>query len=323
LYVKNDLGSVRVQGCDLQAVSSHPGSQIEGSPDVSLHDCRSYGAPGIAGGTWPSCDGGAGVQVAGSSVAATFCDLRGGAGAVGGAQGCQGCAGGSGLMSTTSSFLHAAGTLLTGANGAHALDGCSGGNFLCNGGYGGNGSDLLRSGYVPEAHTFWSFGNAFAIGAPGQGGHGMCGCGLFPSCDGEPGEAGVNVRSDSHDSVQVSARLAPLLELTPNPARETATVRLSFLGQPNARVLLSVSSQTIFRPRPQQGVQHVSGGRPHVFQIVGTTDASGQLVEGWVIPELGPGVESVVVYLQPLFVDASGVSTWGSPLGLVLLDSSF
>lgn len=324
LYLKNDLGSVRVQGCDLQAVAAHPGALVEGSLDVSLNDCRAFGGAGLSGATWPGCEGGAGVSAASSSVAVYFSDLRGGAASVGSWGSCQGCPGGSGLSSTTSSFLHAAGTLLTGVNGADALDGCQPSqNFLCNGGNGGHGANLRVLGFDPEPQTFWSYGNAFATGTGGEGGTGMCGCGLFTVCDGEAGEPGLAVQSFGADSVQVSARLSPLLEVMPNPARETATVQLSFLGPVNSTVYLAASSRTGFRPRSFQGVQHVPASSPSLFQIVGTSNGAGQLTEGWVIPELGPGVESRVVHLQPLFVDSSGGYTWGAPVGLVLLDRAF
>jgi hypothetical protein len=322
LYLKNDLGSVRVQGCDLQAAAPHPGALVEGSLDASFNDCRSYGGDG--GCLYLSdATAGAGVSVAGSSVAVYFGELRGGAG---GMWGCDGCPGASALSSPTSSFLHAAGVVLNPGDGANANDNCVGTNdwnSTCDGGDGGHGVELQLGASFGEVHTFWGFHNAYGGSSGGTAGFGMCGCGLHVSCYGEDGGQGLNIHQGSNDVVQSSTQDSPLLGATPNPVREQATVQLSFLGSPNSTVLLAVSERTGFRPRLGQGVQHVPLNSPSLFQIVGSSNGAGQLQAAWPIPDLGPGVQTRTVYLQPLFIDSSGGYTWGAPVGLVLLDGAF
>ncbi len=48
---------------------------------------------------------------------------------------------------------------------------------------------------------------------------------------------------------------------------------------------------------------------------------SGDLVTAF--QDLGPGVEAIQFFTQPLFVDTTGFVTLGSPFTAVVLDSAF
>jgi hypothetical protein len=61
---------------------------------------------------------------------------------------------------------------------------------------------------------------------------------------------------------------------------------------------------------------------PSLLIDVGTL--SGSNVEfSFPVPELGPGVESVIAYVQPLSVDPQGHKVLGGPSAMLMLDSSF
>lgn len=59
-----------------------------------------------------------------------------------------------------------------------------------------------------------------------------------------------------------------------------------------------------------------------VFDL-GTIAAPGSVTFNVTVPELGPGVESVIAYVQPLSLDPQGKKVFGTPSAILLLDSSF
>jgi hypothetical protein len=56
---------------------------------------------------------------------------------------------------------------------------------------------------------------------------------------------------------------------------------------------------------------------------LGAIPAGGSTSAGFTVQELGAGVESALLFLQPVLIAATGSIAVGTPAPLVLLDSSF
>ena len=324
ITLKDDLGAVRVQGCIAQGAANLPGLRAAGSVNAAASDCTLVGGVGAASAVFvPS---GSGLELDASSFVLLESSAIGGNGYFAGTPNlgypaCGGGTGGSAVRVLTTTFLHVAGSALTGGLGRDGTDGCNGGGQLdqcCFGGGGGHGYRLDSSG-----STLWRLDDLVQPGSEGLGGTGHCGCGLVTTCDCWADEPGQSVFAGQNDSLSTLPGAAPRLSALLNPVREGQSVQLAIDASPGDQIFLLVDRRPAFAPQPGAGVRLVDPSAPHLMQIVGPADPLGNASLSWVVPDLGAGVESVVVHLQAFVVQANGARRWSNPLALVLLDSAF
>jgi len=214
--------------------------------------------------------------------------------------------GGHGLRCDGADEVFVSGGLLAGGDGGDGLapdppDPCSAG------GPGGSGLAVFS-----EDALVRRLDTDLVAGAGGQGG---AGC--------PDGAAGT-------ETLFLPAGNEPLVELdgsahrvTSNgPVREGGTLALTFEGEPGDTVFVLWS--------PTQGHQFLQGskgvlvvGAPlFVLPATFTLPGSGTLMLPATLPELGPGVASVVLYVGASFVSArTGKKTLGSATAVILLDA--
>lgn len=316
LRVLANAGSIRVQGCTIEGFDvpdcidafSNGGNavDVESSVDVALTACTLHGGDADDfGGYAQGRDGGHGLRAQQSRVALHQCTLAGGAGAK--------------EITTCASPPDCNGYGGVGGHGALLVDapiawfsGCSAsggsaGPGLCFASHGGcTGSGLFLSG-VPQSNAR-SLDSAFAEGS-----------GLPVFCLFEHDDVVVRP-PDTHTVIAGTARRATATRVV----REQAPARVDFFGQPGDLVLLSFAEAGRFAESlGERGVRLVRPPRAAPVQIVGTIGASGALSSAWIVPDLGPGVQSRRFLAQPTFVDASGQRTLGPPLTIVFVDAAF
>lgn len=112
------------------------------------------------------------------------------------------------------------------------------------------------------------------------------------------------------------------------PLREGQPLQLHFTGLPGEEVLLHTGDREQFQyAGALRGVRLVRtklpGQPPNPVLQVGTIGASGILTWTTTVPDLGSGVESKRVLIQPSFRDPSGGEILGPAETLVLLDAAF
>ncbi len=315
LRLDASTGSIRVQGCTLHGFDQPDctGTFIPGGHAAVLLDC--------------------------TDVAFANCTLIGGDGADFG--GSYGYEGGAGLLGTTSRVALYDCTLRGGAGG-NASTTC----YAFPGGYAGDGG----GGLWVQATPLSFFSNASATGGtagvnpPGAGFDGCHGAGLsvYPYANPTPSIAialqstfvagpGPSVCSVPIGDIVVAPG-ATFTTLTGNArrmvarrvVREQQPARIDFFGQPGDEVRLVIGEAPRFLySSAWSGVSLVRHPHPTPVQIVGTIGPSGTLNESWLVPDLGPGVQSRRFFLQAQFIDPSGRATLGTPATLVLLDSAF
>ncbi len=324
ITLKDDLGPVRVQGCIAEGAANLPGLRSSGSLDAAASDCTLLGGTGTPS-AWQVASGD-GLALDSSSFVLCGGSAAGANGYVAGSAslgfpGCGGGSGGNAVRVTTTSFLHVAGALLAGGLGRDGSDGCGsgGGSEQCC--FGGEGGDAYR--LDSAGSTLWRLDDLVQPGSEGIGGTGHCGCGLVTTCDCWGGEPGLAVFAGQNDSLTTLAGSAPHLSALLNPVREGQSVQLAIDASPGDQVFLLADRRPAFAPQPGAGVRLVDPSAPHLMQIVGPADPIGNASLSWVVPDLGAGVQSVVVHLQVFVVQSNGARRWSNPLALVLLDSAF
>ena len=304
-------GSIRLQESLFQGGLGRPGMWAEASQDVAAVGCTLIGGPGLSHASSYQHGG----SVRGSRAAFYGCELRGGDGA---GSSCTGYPGGSGLASRNS-IVFAAGSLFVGANGHDS--GPGGGTGWSDGGHGGHGVNLSPN-HSGSGSVFLHFLDEFIPGLAGSGSTTNCACGLTTVCYGEDGLPGVEIFSYQINTfVPISGHL-PQLGAGHNPVREQETVDLTFLGQPGDQVLAFFGTKTGYVASEFKGVQLVGDAAPNGARVVGTIGASGSLVFPLTAPELGPGVESLVVHVQSMHKNSGGHFVLGNAVHLVLLDQA-
>ncbi|MBK7645562.1 MAG: hypothetical protein IPJ19_21435 [Planctomycetes bacterium] len=315
--IRNDAGAVRVQECIAQGAAGKPGVRVEEAEDVALAGVHSFG-----GSAWPNS--GEGLVANGHAIAIYECDLHGGPAAVPLWSNYPACIGGNGgcaVRSAMNGFLWVGATLLIGGVGTNGADGCSGNTtytLWCSGGNGGHCLDLMTG-----AHSLWTLGSTSLPGQFGYGGYGTCGCGFSCCCSGDSGTPGLALAANYDDYPVNLPGDSPTLALGLNPMRENSSVGISVDSAPGATATLIVSGYTPFQLDLPRGVRMVDMVGAHLSFGLGTTDAQGHLQASWPIGDLGPGIESQILYLQVLVTLPTGPRRWSNPVALVLLDSAF
>jgi hypothetical protein len=203
----------------------------------------------------------------------------------------------------------------------------SGGSAV--GGKGGGGANLWPSGCfagAPGGDGVWlADGNPMLIVRDSAlaGGAGGAGAATFPPCDSgdpSPGAPGLPV-SGQTGAVTYASGPARSLALG-EPVNEQHSVNLHVAGAPGDLVLLLVSAA----PRPT--LKSATAGvllvpLPALVVTLGTLGNPAQLDLPVTLPELGPGVQTIHVFVQGVFKPATGATVLGSGSVLIGLDSVY
>jgi hypothetical protein len=313
VYLKNDLGSVRVQRCTIVGGSSSvgltppcAGVEVDACADVGFVACS------IVGGTPLPYFAPPGLHAKGSMIAIYDSSIEG-------AGGYSNCASGSGMnggdggpgASIIDSFLFASGAGFVGGNGGDAPGWpCAAGN----GGNGGDGLDVLADTSVSYAELL----DTMLVG--GQRGVASCSIGC-----GHDGNGGAPSTVESPCVLDVIPGFKRVLA-APTVVRELAPFTLSYQGQPGDEVGVFFGTETSFDYLPAlNGVKMVATDHPPLIAAwLGIADPiTGRLSASLAFPDLGAGVQSKVVYLQAIAHTAQGTQLLGTPTALVVLDQSF
>lgn len=315
VVLAGNAGSVRIQGCSIAGADAPPCAEsinggvaldVDLCQDVALVACTLRGGDG---GNTPieygyGGIGGDGVTPNQSRIAFYDCSVRAGDGggavpAVCGATIGYGGAGGSGAWIASCPILFASDTTFEGGRGGPAGSGFS---------FGSPGYGLVAFGLPLNGPT-----RAWWLASSARGGPPACG-----NCP-----AGTDVTVLAPSTLTNCAGAARKLVMR-GLAREHELVRLHFVGAPGERVELVISDTTRFALAAGGNGVLLAGSRaPSPVLQAGTIGASGVLDLPWVVNDLGAGIAARRIFLQPLFVDALGRSTLGSPRTLVLLDSAY
>ena len=307
LQLLNDAGSVRVQGCtlnanDLGGISLY-GAWVDGSEDIAFASCVLQGAVDAQ---WS----GAGLGIMGSRAAIYDCVLQGGQGFDGDCYlaSAGGDAGAGALV--IDSFLFASGSNFSGGDGGDAAwGGCS---SFDDGGDGAPGLHLQGS--ATTAHVLKC---TFTGGTGGAYSCTLGGCG-------QSGQSAPPTVATGGATLSTFSGMRRKLT-APAVVREApATVPITALGAAGDTVFLIISRQASFEFAPGQlGVRLSPQSPPPVVLNLGVVPAGGVL--GVSVPsfDLGPGVQSRTYFLQSLHRLPNGRRVLGSPESLVILDSSF
>lgn len=176
------------------------------------------------------------------------------------------------------------------------------------GGAGGAGLALFST----EASVYLQ-GATFSAGQPGPGGTGGCSAG-------GPG-APMIVNPGASRPVTL-AGTPRALHSDKRVAREGESVTLDFVGEPGDRAFLLYGFEQghSFEPKFKGSLLQRNF---FIFPPPLSLSPAGELQLSFVVPELGPGAESLNLYLTPFFVDASLGRFLGAPTAVVLLDERF
>jgi hypothetical protein len=313
IYLKNDLGSVRIR-CTAYGASAplsgnlnpFAGAHVEACADVAFENST------LHAGTTQYASG-VGLDASGSNIAMYETSAYG---ADGHLVPCDAGTNGAPGVRLASSFLFASNCAFTGGAGGNGADGAQCGGWPGNGGNGGAGIVIAASTPGSDAELL----NVQLVGGvPGAGGHG----GLFNGTAGQPGSPSV-----VGAGCTLNVLSGPQLSMTAaSVVRELAPLALTFHGQPGDLVGVYVGTSTAFHYSPaQEGVKLVSGGGGHTpvyAALLGFADAGGNLSTSISFPDLGPGVQSKEFYLQAIVISPQGARILGSPISLTVLDSAF
>ena len=320
LQVKSNAGAVWVEKCQVTGQAGDVGAWPlgdwghDGFAGAVASDCSSvvFTRCTLSGGdgadlweedwdAWPAA-GGDGLTADDSAVFLYDCTLSGAdAGSIHDTLSYTGTTGGDGTHLETG-FLFASGCVFTGGDGGGADEdswyGCG------NGGDAGHGLHLAWGG--PAA---WLMESQTAGGTGGSKGGWGC-------SDGADGSS-IHVDSGAFTSLAGEA-----LHLTADsPVREGAVMSVGASGPPgwSGFAFVSLGQDPLWAAAPQVALLPSLSGFPVPLGLV---PASGQITAGVPIPELGPGIEAVSVYIQTVFI---GPASWtlGAPSAVTLLDQTF
>jgi hypothetical protein len=313
LYLSNNQGRVRVEGCHFAGKSSlglygligYDAVRVEGCSDVVLTRTTSLG--GSAGsynniGTLPS---GAGLNAQSSVLAIYDSALQGGTGtsvnpnanAASGGDGGHGCW-------AQSCWLFASGSQFLAGNGGQG----GAGHFLADA-YGGDGGDGIR---LESGSTAILLDDLLV---PGLGGGAGNGPESYAGADGvayltDAGSTLTNLPGPSKHFV------------SPTPVRENTLTTLTFTGAPGEQVqlLISRTAGRYFDPT-EEGVLLL--GSPIRVVSLGVVPASGTLSAQIPVFTLAPGFESTVLHMQARFTDPQGNMVLSGSSSMVILSHLF
>lgn len=269
---------------------------------VTLVRCDIQGGGGIGGSMFQSPSGSAGLRLRTCLATAWDVTSRGGDGW--GAQD-NGGSGGAGVLLWPGAHLESSGGVFTGGFGMggwedwDTLCGC----YFCWGaGVGGAGLQTTSDG---------------GCSASVRDSELQAGIGVFNPDGFCTGADGV----DLNDPLQLVTFLqgeSRGLQLNA-PVREGETLHLSLLGEAGDAALVLASFEAGFVPL-SYGTLALA---PTIVAVIGALPPSGDLAIDSVVPELGPGVEGLILVAQPLFQPAGGGKVLGAPSATVLLDAQF
>lgn len=213
---------------------------------------------------------------------------------------------------------------MAGAPGVMTLDGTSAlkvfASSIVTGGKGGNGASpggCLMAGDGGDGIFVLSGSGVKAIaltGALAAGGTAAPGCGS----NGAPGALLDHFPSGEQPAVLPGTPAS--VELS-RVVREGQNAQLTVSGATGHHVALIIGFAPQFATFPNfSGVLVVS---PTQVLDLGTMGAPGNLTIDVAVPELGPGIESVIAYVQPVSLDPQGNQVFGTPSAMLMLDGSF
>lgn len=270
---------------------------LVGCQRTVLHASSITGADGPS----PSLSSGAvGLELFQSLVSAYGVDVRGGNGRnanmtfIGGP--------GGNALRAMDGQLFAQGSTLSGGNGGNGFAG-----VVCQpAGVGGAGADLALFQFPPPAYV---------LDAQVQGGAGGAGSGPCAGAAAGPAYTGATAN----------------LHILPGAARELDHASPVREGQPLTWSLDAAPGELAFLAYglvPNLGWPEVTASgvlalqAPFDLAFVGVVPAGGTQTGGFVLHELGPGVEGAIVFAQSGYFD--GASVWfGAPSATLLLDRAF
>lgn len=213
---------------------------------------------------------------------------------------------------------------MAGSPGLMTLDGTSAVKVLsrtvAKGGSGGDGAHpggCLLAGDGGDGVLVLSGSGVKAVavtGALAAGGVAFPGCGP----NGAPGKL-----LDNFPGAQTPAVLpgTPATVVTSRVVREGQTAQITVQDASGhvAALLIGFAPQFTYREK-YAGVQVVAP--TFVFEL-GPVPAPGSITLSVLVPELGPGVESLIAYFQPMSIDPQGKKVLGTPSAMLVLDQSF
>lgn len=213
---------------------------------------------------------------------------------------------------------------MAGSPGVMTLDGTSAlkvfSSTVLTGGKGGNGAfpgGCLMPGDGGDGVLVLSGSGVKAIAVSGTlaaGGVAAPGCGS----NGASGQL-----LDHFPSAEAPATLpgTPAAVVLSRVVREGQNAEIKLQDAAGHRVALLIGFTPQFSTFPGfRGVLVVS---PAQVIDLGTLPEPGTVTFNITVPELGPGVESVVAYVQPVSLDPQGIQVFGTPSAMLLLDGSF
>ncbi len=308
LKLMNNLGSVRIQGCEITG---------RGGP---LCQTDSYGAAGVE-------------VVSCQDVCFARCGITGGAAGDFGPVG-HGGYGGDGLSAWNSRIAIYDCTIVAGL-GASSASECGG---APNGGFAGAGGNAVRFLWSPNnfiSRTFLLGGDCGASSVPSCPGAGIFLYGnstvttlQSPAAHGNPVPGGTSACTPVDVLVSPGTTYSPIagdgrVLTSKRIVREGAILRIEFRGQPGDQVELEFGDRGgHVASNAWRGVNLVRGDSLMPLLQAGVIDANGELSLTWTIPDLGPGVRGRRLFLQALFHDASGTTTYSAPATVVVVDST-
>jgi hypothetical protein len=306
LEIDGCAGPVWVEACQVTGVfgiAKGEGVRVTTSLATSLVRCELQGGSIAAGGFIQGPYGAAGLRVAGSVVAAWSLTSTGGDGQLSFAE--NGGSGGAGAFVWENGRLVATGGSYTGGTGAGADEdfdffcGC----FFCSiSGSGGAGVQAFGECTVELRDVELVGGEAIPNRLT------LKGC---VGSDGPPLLA-------PDQQVILLAGVARTLRLTA-PVVEGESLELALFGEPGDAALVLAAPGPTFLSVPY-GIVSVP---PTLVAVLGALPPSGQLELHFAVPDLGPGIEGLLIVAQPLFLPAGGGKALGSPSATVLLDAAF
>ncbi len=311
--------SVALRGLKVVASEQSYAASIENcSGPVWIEDCEFLGSPTtqVSGGIFiANCDGvvflgsssqatlrgsssgRSGLLVIDSNVMAYDCSFDG----TDGIETLSNPISGAGGVDVVGGFFFGSGCFFQGGDGGDGvptLIGCTNG---------ANGGDALRiSGNAPTVFLLDNAFNGGAAGAPGK-----------PQCS-----SGAQGKPLVFPVGSVTPLAGVFRGMTTNsPRREGEIFQETYSAPPGNAVAVAFSFgqvEGVFAP----GLLASAHLQPPSFiQLRGIVPGSGTLVKAFEVPLLDPGLEAIVLYMQPIFV-AAGKALLGAPSQAVFLDDS-
>lgn len=240
-----------------------------------------------------------------STLALYHCTLTGSAGQYNMIM--QPLPGAAGLRAQGSPVFLSGSTILggTGANG-HPCEGFS----FHNGAAGGPGAVLDAASELNRLETSLS-------GGPGGLG-GPAGVACFKGFDGPAGPALV-ANGGASTLLGGTARRFDM----PVPVRDDTTFAITLTGQPGDRVRMVLSFDPLHVFEPALHGSLLVSLAPPTFVPLGFVPASGVLQRQINVSVLDHGLDSLTIFMQPLFIDTLGEAYLGSQITAIVVDPAF